>query len=135
MRYRAWGKRPAHRARPLLREGRTSTLPAKLRRNVCADHSRRPEGAPRQLTLRYAHEIRSETEYFADIPSMNLPDEMLRIAEHILETKKDDFDPAFLEDRYRTVLVEKLRDKQAQMPARPVASIPSQENIINLWRH
>jgi non-homologous end joining protein Ku len=30
---------------------------------------------------------------------------MLRITEHILETKKGDFDPAYLEDRYRTVLV------------------------------
>jgi non-homologous end joining protein Ku len=86
----------------------------------------------RGITLRYAHEIRSETEYFADIPKMNLPDEMLRITEHILETKKEDFDPAFLEDRYRTVLVEKLREKQARMPARPVASVPSQENVINL---
>jgi hypothetical protein len=77
-------------------------------------------------------EIRSETEYFADIPKMHLPDEMLRITEHILETKKEHFDPAFLEDRYRTVLVEKLRQKQARMPAGTVASVPSEENVINL---
>jgi non-homologous end joining protein Ku len=41
---------------------------------------------------------------------------MLRIAEHILETKTAEFDPAFLEDRYRTVLVEMLRSKQAELP-------------------
>ena len=45
----------------------------------------------RGVTLRYAHEVRSEAEYFADIPEIALPDEMLRIAEHILETKRADF--------------------------------------------
>jgi non-homologous end joining protein Ku len=86
----------------------------------------------RGFTLRYAHEVRSEAEYFANIPHMTLPDEMLRITEHILETKTEDFDPAFLEDRYRTVLVEKLREKQRHTPARAVASIPSPQNVINL---
>jgi DNA end-binding protein Ku len=86
----------------------------------------------RGITLRYAHEVRNETEYFADIPPMQLPEEMLQITEHILETKKEDFDPAYLEDRYRTVLVEKLREKQAQMPARSTAPSPSPQNVINL---
>lgn len=85
----------------------------------------------RGITLRYAHEIRSETEYFAEIPPVDLPDEMIRITEHILETKTEDFDPAYLEDRYRTVLVEKLREKQAKMPARSAAR-PSAKNVINL---
>jgi non-homologous end joining protein Ku len=86
----------------------------------------------RGTTLRYAHEVRSEAEYFSEIPPMELPDEMVRITEHILETKREDFDPAYLEDRYRTVLVEKLREKQAQMTRRSVASVPSQQNVINL---
>jgi DNA end-binding protein Ku len=60
----------------------------------------------RGTTLRYAHEVRSETEYFSEIPPMELPDEMVRITEHILETKQEDFDTAYLEDRYRTVLAE-----------------------------
>jgi DNA end-binding protein Ku len=38
----------------------------------------------RGMTLRFAHEIRSEKEYFAEIPQINLPDEMIRITEHIL---------------------------------------------------
>jgi len=87
----------------------------------------------RGMTLRYAHEVRSEAEYFADIPSVELPDEMLRIAEHILETKRADFDPALLEDRYRTVLVEMLRGKQAEMPQMIGAAASSRgENIVNL---
>jgi DNA end-binding protein Ku len=71
-------------------------------------------------------------DYFAEIPPMELPNEMVRITEHILETKREDFDPAWLEDRYRTVLVEKLREKQAQMPTRSLAPSPSPQNVINL---
>ena len=85
----------------------------------------------RGMTLRYAHEVRSEAEYFADIPEIKLPDEMLRIAEHILETKTADFDPAFLEDRYRTVLVEMLRSRQAELPT-TISAPSSPENVINL---
>jgi hypothetical protein len=33
----------------------------------------------RGFTLRYAYEVRSEAEYFATIPEMTLPDEMLRM--------------------------------------------------------
>ena len=86
----------------------------------------------RGITLRFAHELRSEEEYFADIPQITLRDEMIRIAEHILESKTEDFDPAFLEDRYRTVLIEKLREKQCQLPIRKVASVPSRQNVIDI---
>jgi DNA end-binding protein Ku len=87
----------------------------------------------RGMTLRYAHEVRSEAEYFSDIPEIKLPDEMLRIAEHILETKTAEFDAAFLEDRYRTVLVEMLRSKQAELPTTISAPPPgSSQNVINL---
>jgi DNA end-binding protein Ku len=92
-----------------------------------------PMGAGlRGITLRYAHEVRSETEYFADIPKLKLPEEMLQIAEHILDTKLADFDPTWLEDRYRTVLADMLREKKAQVPARSTPAAPSPQNVINL---
>jgi len=88
----------------------------------------------RAITLRYVHEVRDAAEYFADIPKLTLPDEMLTITSHILDTKTEDFDPVYLEDRYRTVLVEKLREKQAhaQKPVRSIASTPSRQNVISL---
>ena len=86
----------------------------------------------RGITLRYAHEVRDETEYFADIPPMELPDDLLEITEHILNMKREDFDIAYLEDRYRTVLVEKLREKQALKPAKSASPAPSRQNVINL---
>ena len=86
----------------------------------------------RGITLRYTHEIRSETEYFADIPEMSLPKEMLSIAEHIIELKLEDFNPAYLEDRYRTVLVSMLKEKSAPVTARAKPAAPSQKNVIDL---
>ena len=86
----------------------------------------------RGITLRYTHEVRSEAEYFGDIPEMLLPKEMLSIAEHIVEIKLEDFDPACLEDRYRTVLVSMLKEKSAAVPPRAKTAAPSQKNVIDL---
>ncbi|MEA2936347.1 MAG: end-binding protein Ku [Variibacter sp.] len=87
----------------------------------------------RGITLRYTHEIRDAEPYFDEIPQIDLPDEMLRVAEHILETKTEDFDPALLEDRYRTQLVALLKEKQAkELPVRIAAPTSSRENVISL---
>ena len=56
----------------------------------------------RGVTLRFAHEVRNETDYFSDIPEMKLPTEMMKFAQHIIETKSADFDPSMLDDHYRT---------------------------------
>jgi DNA end-binding protein Ku len=86
----------------------------------------------RAITLRYSHEVRDEASYFAEIPNLKLPDEMLRVAQHIVETKMSDFDPAFLEDRYRTVLISKLKEKRAEPPKTAVPTPPSAQNVISL---
>ena len=88
----------------------------------------------RGFTLHYAHEVRSETDYFADIPALKLPGDLLDVTEMILNSKREHFDTGFLEDRYRTVLAEKLREKQAQLPTRYNGDTerPSARNVINL---
>jgi Ku protein len=86
----------------------------------------------RGITLRYSHEVRDEASYFAEIPNLKLPDEMLRVAQHIVETKMSDFDPAFLEDRYRAVLISKLKEKRAELPKKAVTTTPSAQNVISL---
>jgi len=92
-----------------------------------------PMGAGiRGATLRFAHEIRSEVDYFSTISDLSLPKEMLRIAEHIVETKTTDFDPVFLEDRYRTVLISKLKEKSAAEPRKLITVVPPAENVISL---
>ena len=83
-------------------------------------------------TLRYSYEIRKETEYFEDLPSIKLPDEMTKLAEHILDSKAGHFDPGEFKDRYEEAVVEMLRRKQAGMPQKAELDRPQPKNVINL---
>jgi len=67
-------------------------------------------------TLRYPYEVRAEKDYFDEIPDVKIPKEMLALAEHILETKKADFDPAQFHDRYEQAIVELIDVKKLGMP-------------------
>src|SRR5262245_5697908 len=84
------------------------------------------------MTLRYTHEVRSETEYFADIPELVLPKEMLGIAERIVEAMKADFDPGHLQDRYRTALMTMLQEKKQNVPRASGRATPSRQNVVSL---
>lgn len=82
-------------------------------------------------TLRYTNEVRSEDDYFDDIPATKVPADMLKLATHILETKKGKFDPSKFEDRYENALLDLIKAKRAgkALPAAPAAK-PS--NVVNL---
>jgi len=67
----------------------------------------------RAMTLRYPTEVRDEAEYFAEIPDVKVSGEMLKLAEHIVETKSTDFNPAEFVDHYEQAVVELLKKKQA----------------------
>jgi len=84
-------------------------------------------------TLYYPNEVRNADDHFEEIPEVKVPPEMLKLAEHILDTKAGDFDPDEFKDRYEDALVELIRKKQAQVPARQdggKAAAP--RNVINL---
>src|SRR3984893_13724839 len=51
-------------------------------------------------TLRYDYEVRDEKQYFSSVPSVRVPQEMLDLAEHILDPKAAHFDPAKFKDEY-----------------------------------
>ncbi|MCK1727122.1 MULTISPECIES: Ku protein [unclassified Bradyrhizobium] len=89
-------------------------------------------GGFRGIALRFAHELRNASEYFSEIPEVKLPSEMMTLAQHIIRSKSTDFDPALLEDHYRSALRRILRKKQARRPAQPSPIKPSPENIVNL---
>ena len=82
-------------------------------------------------TLRYKNEVRDEDAYFDEIPSTKVPADMLKLATHILESKKGKFDPAKFEDRYETALKGLVKAKQAGR-AVPVASESRPSNVVNL---
>jgi len=83
-------------------------------------------------TLRYPYEVRKAEEYFEEIPDIKVPGEMLKLAEHILETKSGDFDPSQFKDRYEEALVELLRKKQAHIPVKKGKEEFAAPNVINL---
>jgi DNA end-binding protein Ku len=92
----------------------------------------RPRGKGLMATaLRYKNEVRGEKGYFDDIDNIKVPADMLKLAVHILETKKGHFDPDKFEDRYENAVVEMLKAKQAGKPA-PTLAEPKSSNVINL---
>jgi DNA end-binding protein Ku len=86
----------------------------------------------RGVALRFAQEVRGADDYFDEIPEIELPAEMMKLAQHIIRTKLDKFDLAMLEDHYRSALVRILRKKQAKRPAHAPAIKPSRANVVSL---
>ena len=83
-------------------------------------------------TLRYAYEVRDANEFFDDLPDVKIAPDMLKLAEHILTSKKDDFDPSEFVDHYEEAVIEMLRKKQAGVSIpKGRASEPSR-NVVNL---
>jgi len=81
--------------------------------------------------LRYNYEVRDDTAYFADIPDVEIPEEMLDLAMHIIDRKAGSFDPAAFEDRYENALVELIRAKQAGRSVEP-RKLDKPSNVVNL---
>jgi len=42
-------------------------------------------------TLRYGYEVRDQKDFFDDLPDVKIAPDMLKLAEHILESKEADF--------------------------------------------
>jgi len=91
----------------------------------------------RGMTLRYPYEVRSETKYFQDIPDLKIAPDMLKLAQHIIDTKAAHFEPSAFVDRYEIELVELLKKKQAGLPPKktePRMPRPTGSNIFDLLR-
>ena len=67
-------------------------------------------------TLRYPYEVRGSDEYFEDIKDVKVAPDMLKLAEHILDSKAAEFDPRDFVDHYEEAVVELLKQKQAGVP-------------------
>lgn len=92
----------------------------------------RPRGKGLLATaLRYKNEVRDEKDYFDEIDDKKVPADMLKLAVHILETKKGHFKPEKFEDRYENALVDMIKAKQAGKKP-PTVAEPSKSNVINL---
>ena len=83
-------------------------------------------------TLRYPYEIRDAKEYFDDVPNVKVEPDMLKLAEHILQSKTADFDPAQFVDHYEEAVVKMLKKKQAGMPVSREHATPRPQNVANV---
>ena len=77
-------------------------------------------------TLRYPYEVRDEKAYFDGIAEIQIPKDMLALAEHILETKTANFDASEFHDRYEEAIVAMLNEKKAGIP---VPKCPSSDDL------
>src|SRR5262245_32469386 len=83
------------------------------------------------ITLRYPYEVRDENDYFDDIPDEKIPEDMLDLAAHIVETKSGHFEPDKFEDQYEEALKDLLKRKQEGKPIeRPERPEPTK--VVNL---
>lgn len=82
-------------------------------------------------TLRFPYEVRKDAEYFADISDVELPDEMLGIAEVIIDRKSGHFEPEKFTDRYEDAVVNLVKAKQAG-EAFAVQEAPAPATVVNI---
>jgi len=79
-----------------------------------------------------AIEIRDAKEYFDDIPDVKVEPDMLKLAQHILQSKATDFDPSQFADHYEDAVVAMLKKKQAGLPVSREHAAPRPQNVANL---
>jgi len=83
-------------------------------------------------TLLYPYEIRGEESVFEEIPELKLPDQMVGLAEEIIDRMTGEFEPEQFEDRYENAMIELIRSKQAGLPAKVEKAPARDANVVNL---
>src|ERR1700704_6723629 len=83
-------------------------------------------------TLHYPYEIRSDEAVFEEIPELKLPDQMVGLAEDIIDKMSGEFEPDKFEDRYENAMIELIRSKQAGLPAPKEKQAARPANVVNL---
>jgi DNA end-binding protein Ku len=83
-------------------------------------------------TLHYPYEIRSDEAVFEEIPDLKLPDQMVGLAEDIIDKMSGEFEPDKFEDRYEQAMIELIRSKQAGLPAPKEKPAARPANVVNL---
>ncbi|HUH77468.1 MAG TPA: Ku protein, partial [Devosia sp.] len=128
--------RHADEAYALIREGMRVKKVAALAQTVLFRRVRtvmiRPQGIGLiATTLNFDYEVRSAKDAFDEVPDLKLKGEMLELAEHIIKTKRGEFDPSKFEDRYETALAELVKAKLEGRTITPRKE-PKREGVIDL---
>lgn len=80
-------------------------------------------------TLRYPYEVRDDGDYLGDIADVEVSDEMLQLATHIIKTKQGRFVPDKFEDRYEDALARLIEAKRAGKPLPRTKAAPKPRSV------
>jgi DNA end-binding protein Ku len=82
-------------------------------------------------TLNFEYQVRSAKDAFDSVPDMKIEGEMLDLANHIISTKKGEFDVSKFDDRYDAALAELIK---AKMEGRKIEAPrpPKETKVSNL---
>jgi DNA end-binding protein Ku len=83
-------------------------------------------------TLHYPYEIRGGESVFEDIPELKLPDQMVGLAEDLIDKMSGEFEPDKFEDRYENAMIDLIRSKQEGLPAPKEKAASRPANVVNL---
>jgi DNA end-binding protein Ku len=83
-------------------------------------------------TLRYDYEVRDEKDYLSDIASPRISKDMVKLAEHILETKATKFNPRKFKDEYDKALKKLVRKKARGGAIEEPEAEERADNVIDL---
>ena len=76
--------------------------------------------------------MRKAEDYFCDLPDLTIAPDMLTLAEHILDSKAGEFDPATFRDRYEEALLAHLKAKQAGAVQERRKTFAPPQRVVNL---
>jgi DNA end-binding protein Ku len=76
--------------------------------------------------------VREAGDYFCDLPELTIAPDMLRLAEHILDSKAAEFHPATFRDRYEETLLAHLKAKQAGATSARKPTVAPPHRVVNL---
>ncbi|WP_292529079.1 Ku protein [Methylocystis sp.] len=83
------------------------------------------------ITLNFDYKVRAAQQAFDEIPEIKIEGEMLRLAKHIIDTKKGTFDPSTFQDRYEQALAEFVKAKLEGKPIAPPRKA-REAKVVNL---
>jgi DNA end-binding protein Ku len=76
--------------------------------------------------------VRSAEDYFCDLPELTIAPDMLTLAEHILDRKAGEFNPATFRDRYEEALLAHLKAKQAGTVPERKQMFAARQRVVHL---
>jgi DNA end-binding protein Ku len=125
----------------LLRDGMRQAKVAAIAQTVLFRRMRtvliRPHGKGLiATTLNFDYEVRSSDKAFEDMPDLEIKGEMLDLAQHIIGTKKGEFNASEFEDRYEAALADLVKAKMEgrALPKKKAPKVSQLNDLLQALR-